>query len=196
MVSSQTIRLKIFSLFEAKLSVHLQPPIQRPGDGDALGGLSSASRDGGYQTVQLISLLLQLLDEGLYCSLAECFALSALSAHAIDSCESCSLLWNWSDGYLWHIRLCTMERQASAEVGALAVIFPTLTDHRSSFDILLQQQPQIIFSIMSYHWNGSLEAADIVNYIWNVEGMKCGNLFTMYIRSITVGLNSWFEVFV
>jgi len=58
---------------------HLQPPIQRPGDGDALGGLSSARGDGGYQTVQLISLLLQLLDEGLYCSLAECFALSALS---------------------------------------------------------------------------------------------------------------------
>ena len=63
---------------EALPSGHLKSSVQGPGDGDTFGRLGSTGGDGGYQRVQLVSLLLQLLYQGLYGALAEGFALSAL----------------------------------------------------------------------------------------------------------------------
>ena len=60
-------------------SSDLKSAIQSPGDSDTLGVLRPACGDGCDQTVQLVSLLFQFLYQGLYCSLAECLALSPLA---------------------------------------------------------------------------------------------------------------------
>ena len=53
--------------------VYLETPIESPLDGDAFGGVGAVGGDCCDERVQLISLLLQLLYQRLYGSLAECF---------------------------------------------------------------------------------------------------------------------------
>ena len=44
---------------------YLQPSVQSPWNGDALGGVAAVGRDGGDQAVQLFSFFLQFLDQAL-----------------------------------------------------------------------------------------------------------------------------------
>ena len=50
---------------------HLETPVEGPLNGDALRGVGAVRGDRRDQRVQLISLLLQLLHQGLDCSLAK-----------------------------------------------------------------------------------------------------------------------------
>ena len=65
---------------EVVVKLHLQPPVEGSGNGDASGGLDAAGGDGGDQVVQLLPLLLQLLHQGLDGPLGEGLALAALQA--------------------------------------------------------------------------------------------------------------------
>ena len=58
---------------------HLETSVQGPLNGDALRGVGAVRGDRRDERVQLISLLLQLLHQGLDCSLAKWFGLASLS---------------------------------------------------------------------------------------------------------------------
>ena len=98
--------------------LYLEPAVQSSRDGHTLGRLGPAGGDGSDQGIKFISLLLQLLHQRLYCPLWERLALSSLPEGDNMEWEEKSTGTN-----LWHMRLCTMERQASALVGATEDIF-------------------------------------------------------------------------
>ena len=66
---------------------HLETSVQGPLDGDALRRVGSVRGDCRDERVQLISLLLQLLHQGLDCSLAKWFGLASLSKTGRTSFE-------------------------------------------------------------------------------------------------------------